>query len=96
MTPLEEAVQAVLESWRNGETLALIDNAMQDLRECLDAAVLDQNTPEAQAYLTAARVNYEDGGTLEFDDEPKVSMGEDGAYVQCWRWIYKSEMEKYL
>jgi hypothetical protein len=39
--------------------------------------------------IKKARVDYEDEGTLEIDEEPAVSRGANGhgAYVQAWVWV---------
>ena len=40
-----------------------------------------------EEYRAKAREEYEEEGKLEFDDEPVVSLSEDGAYVQAWVWV---------
>lgn len=46
-------------------------------------------------YIAAARDKYAKEGTLEFDDTPLVSRGDDpGAYVQAWVWVYDSDVER--
>ena len=50
--------------------------------------------PTDEQYRKAACELYEDEGTIEFDDEPKVSHGDDiGAYVQAWVWVYASQVD---
>jgi hypothetical protein len=47
----------------------------------------------AQAYIKAARRLHEREGTLEIDDEPKVSEGSDaGAYVAAWVWVADADV----
>jgi len=38
-------------------------------------------------YRKKAHDGYHDEGTLEVDDDAMVSHSENGAYVQCWKWI---------
>lgn len=33
---------------------------------------------------------------FDHDDEPIVSQGATGAYVQVWRWVYKDEIRQTL
>jgi hypothetical protein len=44
-----------------------------------------------QKIVSHAKEYYEDEGELEFDDNAEVSENddtqEDGAYVQCWKWV---------
>ena len=44
---------------------------------------------EDKDFIKAAKEEWEDGGELQFDDDPKVSREKDssGAYVQCWVWV---------
>jgi hypothetical protein len=45
-------------------------------------------------YRNAAKRMYHDEGTLELDDTPKVSKGDDaGAYVQAWVWVSDSDIQ---
>ena len=54
-----------------------------------------KQTPDYEYYAKTARQYYHDGGTVEIDDEPIVSMILDekenivGAYVQAWVWVEK-------
>lgn len=44
-----------------------------------------------EQYIEAARAQHEREGTLEIDDNAKVSRGDDnGAYVQAWVWVYNA------
>lgn len=35
----------------------------------------------------AAKAQYHEDGSVEIDDDAKVSVVEDGAYVQAWVWV---------
>jgi hypothetical protein len=49
--------------------------------------------PSDEVLRRAASELYGRDGELEFDDDAKISRGdEDGAYVQCWRWIYYEDV----
>lgn len=49
--------------------------------------------PDKARYLAYAKQNLAVDGDLEFDDNAVVSMGDDpGAYVQCWKWVYYSDL----
>ena len=55
----------------------------------------EEVSPEEAAYLAYAQENFHRDGDLEFDENAKVSIGEDsGAYVQCWKWIDSSELKE--
>jgi hypothetical protein len=58
--------------------------------------VIEDKEPEPigeQAYVKAAKRLHEREGTLEIDDEPKVSEGSDeGAYVAAWVWVYDEDV----
>lgn len=44
-------------------------------------------------YRAAAKRLYHDEGTIEVDDNAVVSIGDDdGAYVQAWVWVYRSDL----
>lgn len=46
--------------------------------------------PRRKAILLLARQCYEDEGTIEIDDDAKLSEvedGDNGAYVQAWVWV---------
>lgn len=40
-------------------------------------------------YVSLARENANDG--LEIDDQPAVSIGEEGAWVSAWFWVEKPD-----
>jgi hypothetical protein len=46
--------------------------------------------------IAAAERIHGDEGTLEVDDNAKVSRGTDadGCYVQAWVWVYYSDVNK--
>lgn len=46
---------------------------------------------ENRAFADAARNLHLDECVWDHDDEPIVSRGDDGAYVQVWRWISNEE-----
>jgi hypothetical protein len=47
----------------------------------------------AQAYIKAARRLHGREGTLEIDDDPKVSEGcDEGAYVAAWVWVADADV----
>lgn len=53
----------------------------------------EELSPEEAAYLAYAQEKFHCDGDLEFDENAKVSIGEDsGAYVQCWKWIDSSDL----
>lgn len=47
--------------------------------------------PTRDAFRHAAKRIFEDEGKIDFDDKPKVSKGEEGAYVQTWVWVSDDE-----
>lgn len=56
----------------------------------------NDSTPSDKEIIQAADKLYGRDGELEFDDDAKVSKGDDpGAYVQCWRWIYFADIPGY-
>ena len=46
-------------------------------------------------YIDAARAGYAAGSDddIEIDDNPTVSRGEGGAFVQAWVWVADGEIE---
>ena len=42
-------------------------------------------------YLQTAKDNHYSEGDLEFDDGAVVSVSDEGAYVQGWKWISDEE-----
>ena len=53
--------------------------------------------PNDEVLRQVANELYGRDGELEFDDDAKISRGdEDGAYVQCWRWIYYEDVVTHL
>ena len=45
-------------------------------------------------YRDKAKEMYESEGTIEFDDDPDVSLSTDGAYVQAWVWVGRADLEE--
>ncbi len=44
-------------------------------------------------YIDAARLQYESEGEVEFDDDARISHGDDpGAYVQAWVWVNDNQV----
>ena len=39
-------------------------------------------------YRAEAKRQFHSEGDLEFDNDNVVSISEEGAYVQCWKFIY--------
>ncbi len=65
------------------------DNATSTIED-LKAEAVKAAEAEArrQKIVRLARENYAREGDLEFDNDAKVSEGDDnGAYVQCWKWF---------
>jgi len=80
------------------ETLAdKLDSGQAGMREAVAGALRRLSKGEEmfsdQMYVDAARDEHECEGSMEFDDEPKVSRSDDGgAYVQCWVWVPESDL----
>ena len=57
----------------------------------------EELSPEEAAYLEHAQGVLHRDGDLEFDENAKVSISEDGgAYVQCWKWIDRSVLNEMI
>lgn len=57
----------------------------------------EELSPEEAAYLAHAQGVLHSDGDLEFDDNAKVSISDDGgAYVQCWKWIARSALNEMI
>lgn len=73
-----------------------IKQALADLRnqglsfsDCVAEFGVDR---DENPYARAAHENHTSDGDLEFDDPIVVSEGDpDGAYVMCWKFIYKDD-----
>lgn len=52
---------------------------------------------EAEAYIAAARAQYEDEGRIEIDTNAQISIDPEadpaGAYVQAWVWVYRDQLD---
>jgi len=49
--------------------------------------------PSDEEYRDLARCEYLDVDDIEIDDNALVSHADNGAWVQCWRWVYDPEQE---
>jgi hypothetical protein len=58
----------------------------------LAALVLSKSslTGEEEKFATIARMELD--GELEVDDEPVVSISEEGAFVMAWYWVDTSDV----
>ena len=45
------------------------------------------NTDEESLFIDAAKNEYAEQGSIEFDDAPLVSGSDEGAYVAAWVWV---------
>lgn len=45
------------------------------------------NTEEENLFIDAAKNEYAEQGSIEFDDVPLVSDSDEGAYVAAWVWV---------
>ena len=51
-----------------------------------------QCSAHAEKYIRAAQEIWQDFGGVEIDDNATISEGDpDGAYVQAWVWVYKTD-----
>ena len=46
---------------------------------------------KAAKYRAIARLQYQQGGEIEIDNDAMVSESEFGAYVQAWVWVRKED-----
>ena len=46
--------------------------------------------------IYAEHVTFGSDDEFDHDDEPVISQGANGAYVQVWRWVYKEEIRRSL
>lgn len=53
-----------------------------------EAAAISPGDLTDEAYIEAARCEYQREGAIEIDDHAKISRGnDDGAYVAAWVWV---------
>jgi len=67
----------------------------EEIEEARKLAATAKPGPKAkleERYRDWARDEYHLYGDLEFDPDCKVSIGEDGAYVQCWKFVNKEQV----
>jgi len=71
-------------------------NEKQGTRQLPERTARWQELTSLKAKYRYAALEHHRSGELEIDDEAEVSLGADGqgAYVQAWLWIPKSEIEK--
>lgn len=91
----EDADTAILGLYTNGgDTIATtIVGEIPMGEDDQGSASPPELTEEEAAYLAHAQSVHQKEGDLEFDDNAKVSISEDGgAYVQGWKWIDRSDV----
>ena len=71
------------ESEINAIHAALVASGHADLAELLP--INRQPSEEELIYATLAKERT--GDDLEVDDDPLVSIGDDGAFVSAWLWV---------
>lgn len=83
---IEHAARALVAD--NGESF---NERFDHLAFVIDIANSDKELKEQ--YRTAAYHLHDVAGELEIDDDAIVSLSEEGAYVQAWRWIADTDIE---
>ena len=48
---------------------------------------------ERRIWIKKAREQYQDGGSIEIDNNAEISKSDEGAYVQAWVWLPNEEEE---
>jgi hypothetical protein len=74
------------------EDLALIEahDDLQSLHARCVAMIV--TIADSASYIEQAREDYA-VDEIEIDDEPAVSAGDDGRWVQAWLWVTNEEVE---
>lgn len=76
----------------NGELMLVQQETL--LNELIGSAP-EVDRGDGKDYRAYAQENLHCDGDLEFDDNAIVSIGDDdGAYVQCWKWVARSALGK--
>lgn len=83
MLHLESAARDVVRKWETGDLAA----AVRELSAVLDGLEVDR-VDYAEAIDVARRHTGTD--EIEVDDDPLVSVGEDGTWVSAWVFVDKS------
>lgn len=71
-------------------TNEVTDNDLKIFAQAVKNNNLDPDGKK-EDYRQAAKA-YHSQGDLEFDSDNTVSLSENGAYVQCWKYISKEEI----
>jgi len=71
-------------------------NEKRGTRQLPERTARWQELTSLKAKYRYVALEHHRSGELEIDDDAEVSFGADGqgAYVQAWLWIPKSEIEK--
>jgi hypothetical protein len=84
MSNIQAAARAFVEKAEKG---CYTDEDVKQLIEAVKECDSDPYGKKAM-YRAIAKKHYTSEGDLEFDEGNVVSLGDDeGAYVQCWKWI---------
>ena len=71
---------------------ALLASGHTDLAE----KIRDKANRSRLDRLYAEHVYLGNDGEFDIDDEPVISQGANGAYVQVWHWVYKDDIRETL
>lgn len=79
---LETLARAVIASWESGDP----EKAITDLDNFLKE--VDQERIAHEDTITAAINNYGwNGNDISFDNQPLLSVADDGVFVSAWVWV---------
>lgn len=79
---LETLARAVIASWESGDP----EKAITDLDSFLKE--VDQERIDHEGTIAAAIDNYGwSGNDISFDNQPLLSVADDGVFVSAWVWV---------
>lgn len=80
---LEQLARNCLSTWDSGDLARAIREMGEYLKE------VDAERQRHESTIEVARGDYEEpsGGEIEIDDDPLLSVGEDGMWVSAWVWV---------
>lgn len=89
---LYEAAQDVLSNWELGDLAAAVRHLDA---ACKQSEAVIQERINHEGTIQCARSNYADPSDddIEIDDDPLLSVAEDGVWVQAWVWVRTAEEE---
>ncbi len=87
MLNLEQLAKNVVDNWEKGDLASAVRALDVELKE------IRANRKDHEETIETARKSY-CTDDVEIDDDPMVSIGEDGVWVGAWVWVPLEKQER--